>query len=709
VLHVIARADNDSVIIEEKSFFHMKPELNAADYQVIPGRPYPSGPVVYDQGVRFTIFSRHAHRVWIALFDSVEAREPYWEYEFDPRRHRVGDMWSVFVSGVKEGAYFLYRMDGPWAPEKGHRFRSDVYLLDPYAKAFVGDIHQGTMKCVVVNDRMDWHDDRRPGIPMKDLVIYEAHVKGFTRHASSGVSAPGTYRGFIEQIPHLQALGVNAVELLPVQEFGETLLGSCSMQTGQELVNYWGYSNIGFFAPSCRYAAQANCFEHLDEFRELVRALHDAGMEIILDVVFNHTSEGDERGPTLSFKGIDNVVYYLLDHGSYLNYSGCGNTVNCNHPLVKDFILDCLRYWVAVMHIDGFRFDLASILGRDQQGNIREDAPLIARIAEDPVLRGTKLIAEAWDAGGAYQVGHFGGVRWAEWNGKYRDDVRRFWRGDAGQKGVFATRLLGSADLYQHNGRSPEHSINFITCHDGFTLHDLVSYNRKHNEANGEGNRDGADDNFSWNSGIEGETDDPAVLDLRRRAKKSLVATLFLSLGVPMMLGGDEMGRTQKGNNNAYCQDNGISWFDWSQLEANGEIFQFYKSMIAFRYENKALRRNRYYLGVSMVPHADTPDLAWYEADGSSADWHQEEGILACRIYPCENQGIGLYLCFNATNRPVRFVLPAGAWRLRIDSSACGGLDYFERATAPAVDQAVVEVSGKSVVVLESPVMGISR
>lgn len=686
----------------------MKSVPDRSPYKVIPGRPYPSGPIVEDEGVRFTIFSRHARRVWLALFDSVEAREPYWEYELDARRHRTGDMWSIFVSGVQEGAYFLYRMDGPWQPEKGHRFQSQAYLLDPYAKAFVGDIHDGTMKCVAVRDRMDWHDDRGPGIPMKDLVIYEAHVKGFTRHESSGVSAGGTYKGFIGQIPHLKALGVNAVELLPIQEFGETLLGRCSMETGEELVNYWGYSSIGFFAPTSRYAVKATCLEHLDEFRELVRALHDAGMEIILDVVFNHTSEGDERGPTLSFKGIDNVVYYLLDKGAYLNYSGCGNTVNCNHPLVKDFILDCLRYWVAVMHVDGFRFDLASILGRDQQGRIREDAPLIARIAEDPVLRGTKLIAEAWDAGGAYQVGHFGGVRWAEWNGKYRDDMRRFWRGDPGLKGIFATRLLGSADLYQHNDRSPEHSINFITCHDGFTLHDLVSYNHKHNTANGEDNRDGTNENYSWNCGVEGKTEDGAVLDLRRRTKKSFIATLFLSLGVPMMLGGDEMGRTQKGNNNAYCQDNEISWLDWSRLSSHGEFFDFYRAMIAFRFENPALRRNRFYLGVSPVPYANTPDLVWHDADGSLADWGQDEGVLACRIFPCENKGMGLYLCFNATLDTVKFRLPPGAWHLRIDSSAPKGRDCYERVTAPTVDSRFYAVAGKSVLVLESPIMTVS-
>ncbi len=537
-------------------------DFDAANLTVIPGRPYPMGAAVYDKGVRFTVFSRHARRVWVALFRAVEDREPVWEYEFDAEKHRTGDVWSIFVQGIGEGVLFLYRMDGPWSPREGHRFNPTVYLLDPYATAFAGDIHNGTMKCVAVHDRMEWTDDVRPHIRARDLVIYETHVRGMTRHASSGVRHPGTYRGLIEKIPHLKELGINAVELLPVHEMGENLLGRCSV-SGGELSNYWGYSTIGFFAPTGRYAVSTRGSEHLDEFRTMVKALHDAGIEIILDVVFNHTSEGNERGPTLSFRGIDNTIYYLLENGAYVNYSGCGNTLNCGHPLVRDFILDCLRYWVAVMHIDGFRFDLASILGRELNGSIREDAPLLARIAEDPVLRDVKLIAEAWDAGGAYQVGSFGGGRWAEWNGQYRDDTRRFWRGDSGMRGRMATRLAGSADLYARSERTALHSINFITCHDGFTLRDLVSYNCKHNEINGEGNADGLDDNISRNFGVEGPADDPQTNALRLRMQKNFLATLFVSLGVPMLLAGDEMGRTQRGNNNAYCQDNEISWIDW--------------------------------------------------------------------------------------------------------------------------------------------------
>ena len=356
--------------------------MNYQNLDVIPGRPYPMGPVVYPDGIRFTLFSRHARRVWLALFKNVEDLTPVWEYELDPARHRIGDVWSIFVRGLEEGALFKYRVDGPFDPAKGHRYNRDIYLLDPYAKAFVGDVHDGTMKCVAVHDRMDWTDDIRPKIPFQDLVIYETHVKGFTRHPSSGVGCPGTYAGFIEKIPWLKELGINAVELLPIHEMGENYIGRKGPD-GQELTNYWGYSTIGFFAPTGRYAVSAKGVEHLDEFRSLVRELHRAGIEIILDVVFNHTSEGNELGPTLCFKGIDNAVYYLLRDGQYLNFSGCGNTMNCNHPIVLDFILDCLRYWVAVMHIDGFRFDLASILGRGQDGSIRQDAPLLTRIAED--------------------------------------------------------------------------------------------------------------------------------------------------------------------------------------------------------------------------------------------------------------------------------------------------------------------------------------
>ena len=677
-------------------------DIDVSKLSVIPGRPYPMGTTVYDKGVRFTIFSRHARRVWVALFRAVEDREPVWEYEFDAQRHRIGDVWSIFVKGIGEGVFFLYRMDGPVSLREGHRFNPTVYLIDPYAKAFAGEVHNGTMKCVAVHDRMEWNDDIRPHIPARDLVIYEAHVRGMTRHASSAVEHPGTYRGLIEKIPHLKDLGINAVELLPVHEMGENLLGRCSV-SGGELSNYWGYSTIGFFAPTGRYAFSAAGFEHLDEFRAMVKALHDAGIEVILDVVFNHSSEGNERGPTLSFRGIDNTVYYLLEDGAYLNYSGCGNTLNCGHPLVRDFILDCLRYWVAVMHIDGFRFDLASILGRDLNGRIHEDAPLLSRIAEDPVLRDVKLIAEAWDAGGAYQVGSFGGERWAEWNGQYRDDTRRFWRGDPGMRGRMATRLTGSADLYAWSDRTALHSINFITCHDGFTLRDLVSHNRKHNEVNGEGNADGLDDNISWNFGVEGETDDPEVNALRLRMQKNFLATLFVSLGVPMLLAGDEMGRTQRGNNNAYCQDNEISWIDWSLLKRNAQLYRFCRGMIAFRQQNPALRRAEFFAGVTPDRPEEEADLRWFDENGAPVAWDAERGTLMALIHPCVNDGTALCLALNATTETVAFTLPGGLWQVRVNTAAAPPGDIVAAAGSRHAVKGAVALAARSMVVLATP------
>lgn len=671
-----------------------------ANLQVMPGRAYPMGTAVYDEGVRFAVFSRHATRVWLALFERVEDLEPAWEYEFDPHRNRIGDVWTVFVRGLHVGAYYKFRMDGPFDEKTGHRFNPRDYLLDPYARAMAGDIHDRTIKCVVVHDYLDWTDDEHPRTPMKNSIIYETHVRGLTQDPSSGVAHPGTYKGLIEKIPYLKELGVTAVELLPIQEFGENLLGRCSLTTGKELTNYWGYSNIGFFAPTGRYACESRHLEHLEEFREMVHALHKEGIEIILDVVFNHTSEGNERGPTLCFRGIDNTIYYLLDDGAYLNFSGCGNTVNCDHPLVHDFILDCLRYWVAVMHVDGFRFDLASILGRDQKGGVNPEAPLVRRISEDPVLRDVKLIAEAWDAGGAYHVGSFGGVRWAEWNGKYRDDVRRYWRGDPGTRGVFASRLTGSADLYQWNRRTPEHSINFITCHDGFTLRDLVSYNKKHNEANGEGNQDGENENVSWNCGIEGETDNPEINALRLRMQKNYIATLFLSLGVPMILGGDEFGRTQQGNNNAYCQDNKISWFDWTLTDKNQELHRFVKEMIAFRKRNTALSQAHYYRGKGHGMPAEDADLLWFAPCGGDVDWFSHETPLACRVHSRENGDLSLYLMFNNLFEEVTFQLPDGPWRQCINTALSAPDDIAPQgADGPAANGAMI-LAPKSVVVL---------
>ena len=666
-----------------------------------PGRAYPLGANVRYDGIRFAVVSRHATRVWLALFENIADHQPAIEFEFNSDRYRIGDIWSMYVEGLSAGTPYMYRMDGPFDPETGHRYDATQYLLDPYAKLIVGDVQDRTAKCLAVGEKLDWADDVGPKYPVSEMIIYETHVRGFTVHSSSEVEHGGTYLGLLEKIPYLKDLGVTAVELLPIQEFGENRIGRCSLVTGEELLNYWGYSSIGFFAPTGRYATQGGNGEQINEFRQMVAALHEAGIEVILDVVFNHTSEGDHRGPTLCFRGIDNTIYYMLDDdGAYRNFSGCGNTLNCNHPLVRDFILDCLRFWATVMHVDGFRFDLASILGRDTDGNIVENAVLVERIAEDPALRDTKLIAEAWDAGGAYQVGSFGDFRWAEWNGRYRDDVRRFWRGDAGMRSAFATRLTGSADLYQWAGRTPGHSINFITAHDGFTLHDLVSYTHKRNEANGENNADGSNDNLSWNCGAEGETNNVEVNALRLRMQKNYLATLFLSVGVPMLLSGDEFGRTQKGNNNAYCQDNEISWCNWTLLKKNHELFRFCKEIIQFRKDNPAFSRLEFFEGAPVDTDSD-PDLAWFDADGEAIDWDAPDPLIACRIDGRANDGTTLYLMFNPSLTAAEFVVPPGAWVARINTARPSPDDIWTGDDAARVaGKTPVVVERKSLIVL---------
>jgi len=489
----------------------MKFKMNKPPLSFQPGKPLPLGATVVEGGVQFAIFSRHATSIILQLFNKSEDKDPSFEVTLDPEKNKTGDIWHIFIEGIRAGQLYGYRADGPYEPKKGMRFNKNKLLLDPYTRAVTGNFNWdlsdargydigspqgdlsfctvdsagGAPKCIVVDETFDWGDDRPLKIPIKDTVIYETHVRGLTCHPSSQVKHPGTFQGVIEKIAYLKQLGITAVEFLPVQEFDESEIIRRDPTTGEQLVNYWGYSTISFFAPKSRYSSSGTMGEQVHEFKKMVRELHKAGIEVILDVVFNHTAEGDETGPTLCFRGLDNKIYYMLRGRGrrYKNYSGCGNTLNCNHPLVRGFILDCLRYWVVKMHVDGFRFDLASILGRDQHGRVLENPPLIERIAEDPVLRDAKIIAEAWDVAGAYQVGSFPGTRWAEWNGCFRDDIRHFWHGDHGMAPKLATRLAGSSDLYQESGRAPFHSINFVTCHDGFTLRDLVSYATKHNEA----------------------------------------------------------------------------------------------------------------------------------------------------------------------------------------------------------------------------------
>ena len=580
------------------------------------GRPMPLGVSRLGAVTNFAVLSRHGTAVTLVVFPEGPGQHPVAELALDPRSNRTGDHWHIRVEGLPKQFRYGYRVDGPKG--KKHRFDPSRVLIDPFA-TMVSDGEDWAGSCEVDPERTsrrslyvqrdvpyDWGDDCPPLTPHEDTVIYEVHVRGFTKHASSGVAHPGTFLGLIEKLPYLQDLGITALELLPVHEFDECDCPFVDPETGEKHTNYWGYNTIAFAAVKSAYAAAARQQGEVYEFRDLVQAAHRHGIEVYLDVVFNHTGEGDDRGRTYSLRGFDNELYYMLDdEGHNFNFTGCGNTVNCNHPLVRDLILNCLRFWVGDMHVDGFRFDLASILGRDRYGNVMVEPPVIEMIAEDGVLADTKLIAEPWDAAGLNQVGGFPfGRRWSEWNDKYRNDVRRFWRGDPGLTAGLATRLCGSSDLYGSSGRLPRHSVNFITCHDGFTLLDLVSYDRKHNNGNGEQSRDGSDDNLSWNSGAEGPTDDADINRLRVRRAKGMMATLMMSQGVPMLLAGDEFLRTQHGNNNAWCQDGELSWVDWTLADRNAEFLRFTREMIRLRKAHPVFRRRRFFNGTLGTPAA---------------------------------------------------------------------------------------------------------
>jgi isoamylase len=669
------------------------------------GVPLPLGTYARGDGVNFAFFSRNATRVRLELFDRPGDVTPAKAVDLDPARNRTGDVWHVWIEGIRPGQLYAYRVDGPYQPKDGHRFNFHKLLLDPFATAITrlptwefgpargydpsvpdGDSvssrvdDAGAMpKCVITQEHFQWHEDRPPRHPWSKTVIYETHVRGFTIHSSSGVEHPGTYRGLMEKIPYLKGLGVTAVELMPVQEFNEHQVPGINPQTGQPLRNYWGYDPVAFFAPKASYSSSGGVGQQKLEFKELVRVLHEAGIEVILDVVFNHTAEGNEKGPTLCFRGIDNTIFYMLadDKRAYRDYTGTGNTINANHPVVRDHILTALRYWVVEMHVDGFRFDLAAVLGRGRSGNLLPNPPLLERIAEDPILRDVKIIAEAWDAAGAYEVGSFSERRWAEWNGRYRDDVRRFWRGDDGMLGLFASRICGSADIYSKSGKGPEASINFVTCHDGFTLNDLVSYRDKHNEDNGENNHDGTNCNFSDNHGAEGETTDAGIETLRKGQIKNFLLTLLISRGVPMLLGGDEFRRTQDGNNNAYCQDNETSWHDWSRLEQCREISRFTRGMIAFRRAHPILSQEQFYTDA---------EIHWFGSQGGLPNWADpSEKQFACLIH--EDEQSALFLMFNAGADAVDFGLPPvpprARWHLAVDTSREAPQDLFAAGEEP--------------------------
>ncbi len=684
------------------------------ELQVSPGNPLLTGAVAHPQGVYFSVFSRHATGMILCLYQHPHDEAPTASLRLDPVRNRTGDIWHCYVHNLKPGALYLWRAEGPFDPHNGHRFNPNKVLIDPYAKALTdGSLdlcsalayddskpdkdltfspapNDGCMpKCIVVEDDFDWESDTPLNYPLKECVIYEAHVRGLTQSPSSKVKHRGTYRGVVEMIPYFKDLGITSLELLPVQEFDSSERFRKNSLTGEKLSNYWGYSPIAFFAPKSMYAfpegSDHDTFDPefpVKEFKYMIRELHRAGIEVILDVVFNHTAEGNELGPTISFRGFDNSIYYMLaeDKRYYRNYSGCGNTLNCNHPVMRSFIHECLRYWVVSMHVDGFRFDLGSILGRDSQGNLLPNPPVIELIAEDPILRNTKIIAEAWDAGGAYQVGSFPGERWAEWNDRFRDEVRRFWRGDDGFAPHLATRITGSSDLYLQNGKRPFHSINFITSHDGFTLNDLVSYHQKHNEANGEENRDGIGENFSSNYGFEGPSNSSFIEETRNRQIKNFLSTLLLSIGTPMILGGDEFRRTQEGNNNAYCHDSELSWFNWSLVKDHKDIFHYVKMLIAFRKEHRAFRRENFFTGEASKQevHGEEPqpDISWYDENGADPQWDKLGKVLIARINEHTSDSTPAYLyllAFNASPEAVQIMLPweriFDPWRRVIDTS----------------------------------------
>jgi glycogen operon protein len=684
-----------------------------------PGKPFPFGASLASGGINFSIFSSHAVSCTLVLFEKGAA-EPLAEIPF-PDSFRIGHVWSMMVFDLDaETIEYGYRMDGPFDPVVGHRFDNSKILLDPYAKAVGGRDVWGTApdwdnvfpyRGRLVFEDFDWEDDRPLEIPIEDLVIYEMHVRSFTRHSSSGAKHPGTFAAMREKIPYLKKLGVNCVELMPVYEFDEFENSRINPDTGETLYNYWGYSTVNFFAPKAGFAATGRLGMQVDEFKNLVKELHNSGIEVMLDVVFNHTAEGDERGPSFSFRGLDNKTYYMLTpEGYYFNFSGCGNTLNCNNPIVRSIVLDCLRYWASEYHIDGFRFDLASILGRDSNGAPLPNPPLLETLAFDPVLGKCKLIAEAWDAGGLYQVGSFPAFgRWAEWNGKFRDDVRRFLKGDSGLVEALAQRIQGSPDLYGWNGRGPTASINFITCHDGFSLYDLFAYDNKHNEANGESNNDGDNHNHSWNCGCEGETDNPDINAFRKRLIRNAWAILMVSHGIPMVLMGDEMGRTQRGNNNTYCQDNDLNWLDWRLAEENAELVRFARNMIAFRKAHPALR-NRYHLSNQDYMGSGYADITWHGLKAWNADWSGEARILAFLLCgkhakngtTCDDY---IYVVMNSHWETQYFEIPLPPdntkWHVAVNTGMPSPEDIFKPGSEPELgDQGHFLVSAYSVVVL---------
>ena len=684
---------------------------------IAPGRSSPIGATVYPNGVNFSLFSKNSSLVELLLFDHVDDTKPAKIIPLDHWRNRTYQYWHVFVSGLQPGQIYGYRAHGPFEPERGFRFDPEKILLDPYGRAVAvptqynrvaaskpGNNCATAMKSAVVDvHAYDWEGDAPLKRPSAQTIVYEMHVRGFTRHPSSGVAEKtrGTFAGLIEKIPYLQQLGITAVELLPVFLFD-------AQDSPPGRINYWGYAPVSFFAPHPAYSSRQDPLGPVDEFRDMVKALHRAGIEVILDVVFNHTAEGDHRGPTLSFRGLENNTYYILeqDRSRYANYTGTGNTLNANHPIVRRMIVDSLRYWVEEMHVDGFRFDLASILARGESGAVMANPPVLWDIETDPSMAGVKFIAEAWDAAGLYQVGSFIGDSWKEWNGRFRDDARSFFHGEDGSLARFADRMVGSPEIYGHKEREPEQSVNFVTCHDGFTLNDLVSYNGKHNEANGEDNRDGANDNKSWNCGAEGPTDDPAIEKLRTRQVKNFLTVTLLSLGVPMILMGDEVRRTQGGNNNAYCLDDETNWFDWTLVHKHADVHRFVTLLNSRRLLRDVEHEHERLSLTQMIRQAYK---AWHGVKLNQPDWSPRSHVIAFTV-ELGKEGLLAHFILNAYWEPLEFDLPpvhnegGVMWCRWIDTALASPHDIVQWQTAPSIPGYTYRAEARSVVLLHARV-----
>ncbi|NIJ53942.1 glycogen debranching protein GlgX [Dyadobacter arcticus] len=681
------------------------------------GHVLPFGATMVPNGINFSIYSSEAIDCTLVLFERGEA-EPFAEIRF-PEEFRTGNVYSMIVFDLDyERLEYGYRMDGPFKPEEGHRFDKSIILSDPYAKAIGGrdswlakpnwdNIYPYRSRLVF--EDFDWENDHPLETPIEDLVIYEMHVRGFTQHPSSNVKNPGTFAAIRSKIAYLKDLGVNCVELMPIYEFDEWENSKENPVTGGLIVNFWGYNTVNFFSPKSGYAATGKFGMQVDELKTLIKELHKNGIEVMLDVVFNHTAEGDHRGHTISFRGIDNKTYYMLTpEGYYFNFSGTGNTLNCNNPVVRNMVLDCLRYWAADYHIDGFRFDLAAILGRDQNGAPLSNPPLLESLAYDPILAKCKLVAEAWDAGGLYQVGSFPAYgRWAEWNGKYRDATRKFLKGDQGLVGEIAQCIQGWPDLYHYRG--PTASINFISCHDGFTLYDLFAYNEKHNEANGENNNDGGNDNHSWNCGVEGETDDPFINQLRHKQVKNALAILMVSQGVPMILSGDEMGVTKSGNNNTYCHDNELNWVDWGLLDKNSDIYNFAKHITKFRRAHPVLRSRTHFQHRDYVG-SGYPDISFHGTQAWQPDFAPSSRCLAVMLDGAHAKSgtildDSIYIALNSHYDALFYELPTlpngQSWHLAVNTDMPSGEDIYAIGNEPRMDdQGRFLVGGRATVIL---------